>query len=192
MKIKRINQLKLAGLIIFSTLVIFIKDIRILISLLGIILFLMYQKSVRSKLRERIKPIFLVGLCIILFQIIFNYSVDLSVRLLLGVVAASKIILLSLMVFFYSSSTSVSSIMSSLSFLPSQIQTMLTITFALIPSIFEESQKIHLAQSARGYNGNNWSVFKRIIPLVVPLLHRTLQRAQHLSIILISRGYATE
>jgi energy-coupling factor transporter transmembrane protein EcfT len=181
-----LNKIKLISLIAVSTFVIFIKEYRIILPLLIIIIVGIVATKAGSKVISRVQPVCIIALGILLFQVIFNVSVDFSIRLELGFLAAIKFSLLSLLVFFYTTTTSVSAIVSSFSFLPAPLQMMLAITCALIPILFDESRRIQTAQSARGSHKH------AIMPIIIPLIHRTLQRAKSLSIVLESRGYRDE
>lgn len=189
---QKLNKMKLFSIVFFSTLILFIKDPTFLslILLLSIILSAIFKA--KYKLTDRLKPLLLISLMVILFQVLFNTSLDLTKRLLIGVVTSEKIILLSLIVFLYTLTTSLSDIADSLSFLPKKMVLMLTITLGLIPSIIEESRKIRLVQQTRGYSSGSLNIYRSIIPVIIPLIHRTLARAEQLSIVLTTRGYEAE
>lgn len=185
-------MLKLIVLIIISTITLFIKDWRILLTLsISIILALSLAKS-NKQLSLRITPLLVIGLFVIIFQLIFNTSIGITSRIIMGTLTATKITILSLLVFFYSSTTSPSEIVSAFSFLPKKISLMITITFSLIPAVLHESQKILLVQNTRGYNSKNLNIFKSVIPLIIPLLHRILRRAEQIALVLQTRGYDDE
>lgn len=89
-----------------------------------------------------------------------------------------KVANLSLLVFGYTQTATVREISQAFSFLPSNLGLTLTISLNLIPVIFQEAQKIRLVQISRGARSVN------PLPLIIPLLHRTLQRSQQLTLIL--------
>ncbi|MBU1500289.1 energy-coupling factor transporter transmembrane protein EcfT, partial [Patescibacteria group bacterium] len=68
-------------------------------------------------------------------------------------------------------------------FLPKTFNFMLTITFSLIPVIFQEAKTIILLQKCRGYHSLN------PLPIIIPLLHRTLKRSEQIALTMASRGY---
>ena len=69
---------------------------------------------------------------------------------------------------------------------------MLVITIRFIPTIQEELHRILLAQKARGFDIQQLPFVKRLfsyIPIIVPLLFTTIQRADQLSEAINARGY---
>ena len=69
---------------------------------------------------------------------------------------------------------------------------MLIIAIRFIPTIQEELHRILLAQKARGFDIGQLPFVKRLfsyIPIVVPLLFTTIQRADQLSEAIDARGY---
>lgn len=134
----------------------------------------------------------LIGISIIFIQIVFNTSIDISQRFNQGIVAVLKILSLSLITFIFVSSNSISTIIEILSFLPKKFQLMLTITFSIIPVIISETQKIITIQKCRGYKPVRLNIFLSFIPIIIPLLHRSLRRTEQIAIILQTRGYKDE
>ena len=184
-----VTRLKLFLLLCSSTILIYIHSIIVTVSVFLILsIASLCTKSV-SKAIKRFASICLVASFVILFQLVFNSSVPLLYRLTIGILAALRIISLSLLVFIFAETTSVSDIARAFSFLPKQLSLLLTISLALIPAILLESQSIRLAQQARGYSMKTWNIVRGFIPLVIPLLSRTLARAEHIAITLESRGY---
>lgn len=73
-----------------------------------------------------------------------------------------------------------------------QFSLMIVIAIRFIPTILEELQRIVLAQKSRGFDIRSLPFIKRIfayIPIVVPLLFTTVQRADRLSDAIDARGY---
>lgn len=69
---------------------------------------------------------------------------------------------------------------------------MLVIAIRFIPTIQEELHRILLAQKARGFDMQQLPFVKRLfsyIPIIVPLLFTTIQRADQLSEAIDARGY---
>lgn len=73
-----------------------------------------------------------------------------------------------------------------------QFSLMIVIAIRFIPTILEELDRILLAQKARGFDIRQLPLTKRIfayIPIVIPLLFTTVQRAEQLSYAIDARGY---
>lgn len=73
-----------------------------------------------------------------------------------------------------------------------QCSLMVVIAIRFIPTIMQELDRIRLAQKARGFDITELSLPKRIfayIPIVVPLLFTTIQRAEQLSYAIDARAY---
>ncbi|MGY3839278.1 energy-coupling factor transporter transmembrane component T family protein [Bacillus atrophaeus] len=73
-----------------------------------------------------------------------------------------------------------------------QFSLMISITLRFIPTIVEEAEKIMEAQKARGAQMNNKGLIKRIsgyIPIIIPLIVSSVQRAERLSLAIDARGY---
>lgn len=135
------------------------------------------------RLKPRLKALLFIGFSIILFQLLFNFSLAPIDRVWQGIISAVKISLLSLLVFWYTAVFSPSQISRHFHFLPQPLPLMFTLTLALIPALFNEAKKIHLIQISRGYSRKN------PFPILIPLLHRVIQRSQHLALVMTSRGY---
>lgn len=166
--------MKLIFLLILSFLVILQKNIYFLAVFLTLLLILLSFHARRRELFSRLKPLFLISALVILFQLR---------HLDTAFLAALRIMTLSLLVFYYTTTTSVSRIIASFAFLPHSWQLMLTITLSLIPVIFSEAKKISLIQKSRGYQNKN------PLPVIIPLLHRTLNRAEQIGLVIETRGY---
>jgi len=184
-----ITRSKLLLLLCSSTALIYLHSLVIMTCVFLILSIISLLTKSWSKTIKRFLSICLVASFVILFQVVFNASVPLLARLSLGILAAVRIISLSLLVFIFAETTSVSDIARAFSFLPKQISLLLTISLALIPSILLESQSIRLAQQARGYSMKGWNIVRGFVPLVIPLLSRTLVRAERIAMVLESRGY---
>lgn len=184
-----ITRLKLMLLLCSSTALIYIHSVIFTTSVFLLLTIVSLCIKSLSKAVKRFVSICLVASLVILFQLVFNSSVPLLNRLTIGILAALRIISLSLLVFIFVETTSVSDIARAFSFLPKQLSLLLTISLALIPAILLESQSIRLAQQARGYSMKKWNIMRGLVPLVIPLLSRTLVRAEHIAITLESRGY---
>lgn len=177
------NQVKLLGLILISTILIFINNLAWLFSCLLILILITIINTSFLKLKNRLTPLLFSVVLLIIFQLVFNSSQAYSVRLLQGFTAAFKILSLSLLVFLYTATTSITQISQVFNFLPKTVNFMLTITLSLIPVIFQEAKTIILLQKSRGYHSFN------PLPIIIPLLHRTLKRSEQIALTLSSRGF---
>lgn len=73
-----------------------------------------------------------------------------------------------------------------------QLSLMIVIAIRFIPTILEELHRILLAQKARGYDIRTLPFPKRMfayIPILVPLLFTTIQRAEQLTFAIDARAY---
>lgn len=175
--------MKLLLLLSVSSLVIVINSVSLLLALLTALLLFLNFSSAKEKLKPRLKALIGISALIILFQLFFNSSLTLYQRLLQGFFVSLKILTLSLLVLTYTATTSVSQIIRHFGFLPQSFQLMFTITLSLIPAIFDEAKKISLIQASRGLHSTN------PLPIIIPLLHRTLNRSQQLALTIETRGY---
>ncbi|MFF2754127.1 energy-coupling factor transporter transmembrane component T family protein [Psychrobacillus sp. NPDC058041] len=73
-----------------------------------------------------------------------------------------------------------------------QFSLMIVIAIRFIPTILQELDRLLLAQKARGYDMSALSLPKRIfayIPILIPLLFTTIQRAEQLTYAIDARAY---
>lgn len=73
-----------------------------------------------------------------------------------------------------------------------QFALMVVIAIRFVPTITQELDRILLAQKARGYDIANFNPVKRIfayIPILVPLLFTTIQRAEQLTLAIDARAF---
>ncbi|HUD19142.1 MAG TPA: energy-coupling factor transporter transmembrane component T [Patescibacteria group bacterium] len=186
---KRITQAKLVFLLVASTVIMYLRSpLSIVIFCISIGILSAFTKS-RASRRSRYTSIAVVAVFILFFQLLFNQSVPVVQRMLIGIIASLRVISLSFMVFLFTETTSVFDIVSALSFLPKKLCLMLTISFALIPAILRESSMIRMVQQTRGLDTKGVKVVSGILALIIPLLSRTLLRAEHIAMTLETRGY---
>lgn len=183
------TRIKLFLLLTLTTLLLLVRHplwlfIFLLFVLLGSLLTIPFRK-----LKSRLQPLLIIALFIILFQLIFRQSVPLNERLLSSLSASAKILALSLSVLYFTSITSPGSLVEALSFLPESARLALTITFSLIPSVIEEGKQISLLQATRGYKSSFWQPLAGITPIIIPLIHRVLNRAEKITLALYTKGY---
>jgi energy-coupling factor transporter transmembrane protein EcfT len=138
---------------------------------------------------KRLKIILPVAVMILFFQLIFNTSIPSIDRLLLGYAAAIRLIAISLSVLLFLTVTSISELLETFSFLPKKVVLVILMTSYFIPGVLNEAEKIKAVQKSRGMNLNSIHIITNLASLIVPLLHRVLQRAEILSINIIARGY---
>lgn len=177
------TRIKLLALICFSTVLIYMRNLPLLFILFVIISFVSVFSTFRISALKRYLSLCVVALSVLVFQCLLNTSAPLMERVYIGVIASLRIMSLSLLVFLFTESTSVSDIVGALSFFPKQIRLALTISISLIPAILKEAQSIRLVQQSRGYHSMG------IFPFIIPLLSRTLIRAEHIAVSLETRGY---
>lgn len=182
------QKIKFLFLLILSTLAIYIRDLSVVLISDAILLFWVFFLSDRDKIIQRLKALLLIFFLIIIFQMVFG-SFDLVSRFENALIAAGRIFFISLLVFIFTSTTSASQIVSIFSFLPAKLQLMVTILFSLIPVIIEEIQKIIYIQASKGHNFKKLNFFNSYLPIVVPLTHRILRRAEQISVVLQLRGW---
>lgn len=70
---------------------------------------------------------------------------------------------------------------------PAKMVFMLTITLRFLPLMKEELTRIRIAQAARGHKAKG-----SVMPLIIPLLHKSLTRAWKLAVALETRGFDPE
>jgi energy-coupling factor transporter transmembrane protein EcfT len=178
-----ITRGKFLCLLICSTGILFIRDAWFVTGVLICIGMVSYVSSGQKKFVQRITPLLTVCIFIMVFQLVGNAGLSLVGRLIAGYISGARILSLSLLVFLFTEMTSVYKIVEALSFLPSTLQLLITISFALIPTIMSEIGVIKRAQQSRGYQSRS------IFPILIPLVSRTLGRAEHIAIVIQTRGY---
>jgi biotin transport system permease protein len=177
-----IVRLKILLLLLTTSMVIIFNSLFLIIGMFLAVLVYYVAIVRRNNYKERIFGLGFVALSIVGFQLFFHTALSLQERIVIGGVMALRLMTLSFMVFLFTETTSVSEIVSALSFLPRKLNLMLTISFALLPSIMREMHMIRIAQQARGVKTN-------VLPIIIPLLHRTLSRAEHVAIVIETRGF---
>ncbi len=177
--------LKIVILIGSSTLVLASFNTTLLSVTLFLLLVAMFFTKSRKKIYPRLKALFPAGILIFILQLAFSPGVPLNDKLLFSYTVFSKLVVVSMMVLYFVSTTSPARIVSAFFFLSEDMRLMLTMTFYFIPLIFDEASQIMVVQKSRGLKSFSWN----IMPLIVPLLHRVFTRAQSLSLAIVSRGY---
>lgn len=184
---KIISLSKLITLLLFNATVLFLKN-PLLVTILLIIMISILLVT-RNPVKERLQTILPIAIFILLFQLIFNYSIPIEQRFLFGYISAVRIALISLSVLLFLSFTSLLEIVDLFRFLPKSWLLLLMITCYMIPAILNEADKIKLVQHSRAATLKNRYFFMNITAIIIPLLHRVFQRAEILSLTIVSRGY---
>lgn len=141
-------------------------------------------------LRQRMQPLIFIGALIIAFNLLLNPTeLSLTDKLFFGLITSAKIITLSLLVFAFTSTTSVKEIVTLFSFLPDKFCLALTISLSIIPAILTEFKKVRIIQESKGFKFNYFNPIKSIAPIIVPVIHRSFQRAERIAILLEIKNY---
>jgi energy-coupling factor transporter transmembrane protein EcfT len=177
--------IKISSLVIMSSVVLALHDIKIQTALFFVVLAAILFTKERKRILGRVLTIVPVGITIIILQLIFNPAPSVVTRITFSLQVFLRLLNISLLVFHFVSTTSPKDLVSAFSFMSQEMRLMMTMTFYFIPLIFEESGKIMAVQKSRGLKSFRFNMF----PLVVPLLHRVFARAQALSLSIVSRGY---
>ena len=183
-------KIKLIFLIIFSTLIFFIKDLVLmtavfLATIVGIFLLKIYSKSL-----EWIKPILFICIFVVILQT-FTYSpISFSMEgFFFGLIILLRLLVLFLVVFAFMSTTEPKQLFEVFDFLPYDLAFMLTLAFRLLPIVKNEIVMIMNAQKARGLNFWSLNIFKTYFPILVPLFVKTLEGSNHLALAMEARGF---
>lgn len=186
---KLFPALKLIGLICLTTAMLWLKSWFLISIFLVLTITTIFFLKTNKHLGQRIYALVFISICIVLFQLLFNFQADLTTRLTLGIINAEKIMALSLLVLVYSATTSFSELIELFSFLPKNISLMFTLAFSLMAVMTDEVRKIALVQNARGLNTKSLNPKKSIVPLIIPLLHRSFMRAERIAVVLHAKEY---
>ena len=186
---KPTDFLRIASIVLISVIISVNQNIGFILAIIVILTSVLISVEGIRTFSSRLKPLLFISILLISFNLIFNRGLNLDNRFLAGVKTSAKIACLSLLVFFYSKTTSPAKIINGLFFLPSRARLALTMTFALIPILIEEYRIISLVQVSRGFRKKRLNPVYNILPQVIPLLHRSFKRAEQLSITLYTRGY---
>lgn len=170
------TRVKIFSIFLFSTMLLFVHT-----WIIPFFMIVALSAINRSVIEKRFKPLLIVFFFVLLFQLLFNTTLTIEQRLYQGIFAGSRIIALSLLVFWFTETTSSSEIIRTLSFLPANFRLVLTISLSLIPVLLNEIGSIQRAQQSRGKS--------TILSILIPLLHRTLKRSEQIAIVLQTRGY---
>jgi energy-coupling factor transporter transmembrane protein EcfT len=137
----------------------------------------------------RLKALSILAVMLMLFNLLPLLDEPLNDRALRGGLAAAKLVGISLSVFLFVTTTSLATILRAFSFLPTSWQLMLTIALSLLPAVMQELRTIIAAQKSRGFSPSLLRLIPTITATALPLLFRTLLRAEHIAMVIVARGF---
>ena len=182
---KVVTIINIILLLIFSFVILNIKDYRVTVFLLFILFIVFQLLKEKNKLNHHLIAFLPVIIITFLFQLIFNKQSTFMSNVFFSYLIFSKVAIISALVLLFVTVTSPANIISAFWFLSDDLRLILTMTFYFIPVIFDETKHISMVQKSRGLR----SFFANPFPLIVPLLHRVMKRAEALSLTIASRGY---
>lgn len=179
---------KITVLILFSTLIVYLKDWRFTaVGFIAVLLLsLIYN---RNSLKNRLFALSYVAGLIVIFNLLFGSLAHILDRLAYAVWVSLRIVTLSLSVLVFTETTSMSKLIKLFSVLPPTFRLALSILFGTIPSIISEWQTIRIVQKCRAAQRHIWNLKKGFIPVAIPLFHRTMQRGEQLTFTVATRGF---
>jgi energy-coupling factor transporter transmembrane protein EcfT len=183
-----IPQLKIALLLASTFLIIWIQSLEISLVIFGIISFIAWQVN-PDKFKNRIKFLAVLFILILLGRILFLLNLTLEERIVQSLILSSRMFSITLVMLIFTSKVSLKEILNALHFLPNILKQMITITFSFLPAIEKEVENIYSAQKARGYSFSYLKFYKSVFPLLVPLIHRNLKKAEQIAMVMESRGW---
>jgi energy-coupling factor transporter transmembrane protein EcfT len=175
-----ITLLKLIAFLGVSTILLLTQNKIIIAVLFALICFVVFLYPNRRIFLRRFLPLILLSLLFVLLQFIWNninYSLTAIITLVL------KITSLSLLVFYFTVTTSMASLISVFTFLPNKCRIVLMIAFGIIPIMIREAWQIKLVQHTRGVNAKFWNLPKTFFPIIIPLLRRSFLRAERIALL---------
>ena len=138
---------------------------------------------------RRIRLFCLIGISILLFQMLFNTLVPMDQRVRISVRTFLQLASISQVVFVLMKYMSPTEMISALHFLPQTFRLLLSMTFYFIPLIVYELSIIQLVQKSRGLGNTLRSRVSAPFAVLVPILHRMLERSETISYTMLSRGF---
>jgi len=184
------SKIKLIILLLLTTITLFTRQWSIIIILLSAATFITIAANSYYDFIQRIKPLLIISILIIIFNVFLNpATITHTEKLFLSLLTSGKIITLSLLVFAFTSTTSLKEIISIFSFLPKKFCLALTISLSIIPVILSEVKKVKIVQESKGLKFS-WNPIKSFMPIIIPVIHRSFQRAEQIALILETRNIA--
>lgn len=174
--------IKLLAIITTTTILLLTHNLWLILLVFCSSIFATFILPNHKLLLRRLLPLLGIAAFTIILQIIFNSDKNYTHRLLYGFLVGLKLISISLLIFIFASITSISRLISLFNFLPGNFKITLTITFGILPIMLKEAENIRKIQISRGLKVRFWNIHKNIFPLIIPLLHRSFQRAERIAI----------
>ena len=181
---KEITLIKIIFLIVLSFIILNLKNPYILTLIFFVLFFIFQFLKEKNKLNHRLIALMPIIIITFLLQLVFNKQLSLMSKIVFSYLVFSKVAVISTLVLLFVTTTSPSDIILTFWFFPDYLKLILTMTFYFIPVIFDEAKHIAIVQKSRGLK----TFFLNPFPLIVPLLHRVMKRAEALSLTIASRG----
>lgn len=140
----------------------------------------------------RLKLFVGIGISIFIFQILFLHNINITFKFIQSFRVTLQLFMVSEVVRIGVFIISPASLISLFSFLPKNIQLLIGMTFYFIPLSIKEYGIISQIQTSRGFGNSIKSKILSPIACIIPLLHRVFQRAETISLSIISRGWEDE
>lgn len=186
-----ITRIKLLFLFIISNIVLFVREGWYVSGGIALIsLFLIFLLKHFQAFYTWIKGLTIIFIIILFIQTLsfdgLGYSPE---GLLLGLYSITRIFALTSITFLFLHTTKLQHISQSFAFLPFHMGFVFTISMGMIYYLRKESTEIRIAQYARGYRMSWWNVIRTYMPVLLPVLARSMVRAERLAIAMQTRGW---
>jgi len=183
-------KLKLLGLVVFTTLLLFTTNLYVLALVNGILIFLVAMLRIGGRILHFLKAVSVVFIIIILIQS-FTYSgLGFTYQgLEWGTIISLRLLSVLMLVFTFIFTTSPARISDAFGFLPKPMPFTMTLSLRLLPTVMDEYRNIINAQKARGMNFRTFNLAGAYIPLLAPLFAKTLTRAEKMALAMEARGF---
>lgn len=184
-----LTAIGLISIVLFNLFVFRISNVFVLVSI-GTIVYALGCVIQTPRITLKRFALFLyIGITIGTFRILFNQEntpfipIQQTARTVLQIAIISEAIFLAL------KRISLVRLMGALWFLPRSIQLFFAMTFSFIPLLLAEQETIRIVQLSRGGGCTALSRLYMPVALLIPLLHRIMQRSEVLAYSMISRGF---
>ena len=184
---KLFTGLKIVSLILLSLLI--LASTSLLFSgVVFLILLITYRLLDRQKFWLNFKAVLIFFVFILVGRLLLVHNLTLQENLQIAVLFFVRMGSITFLMFSFIKITSILEIARFLSFLPRQMRLLIIITFSFLPIIQKEFENIYIAQKVRHFRFNPIQFYKSFFPIFVPLLHRVLNRAEQIAVVIESRG----
>jgi len=178
------------AVVVVTLLIVFIsKDIWVIGLLLFISLLVILSSAKTRKAFTNQWKFFAITASLIFLLNTFFLPIPFEERLEISTFAVIRILTITLSSFWFTTVSTPSEFLHLFRFTPRIFQLAVTITFSLIPIIIVEFKTIQNTQRARGVSYSGFHFWKSMQSSIVPLLYRTLLRAEQMARSLESRGW---